>query len=1568
MNWQIGSMKTSGKNIIFLLKIRGRLRYRGLVFGHLFVLLFFLTGCQGDLSGSLEQKEIQVTSSNIIVNRAPVLTVQEGGSAPLISFVLEGVPLSPVTIQLQLSDTSRAGLSPATLTFDKNNWNISQSVAITAVDDVLVNGDLSIALSASASSEDARFNSFAFSIVPILVQDNDSSPIMNSVSIVSNNANSAKAKTGDTVTLSFSGDKLLTGLSATILGNSVTVNGTGPYSATYTLMAGDSEGPISFTIDFSDIYGNPGGQVTATTDSSSVTFDSTQPTITSTSISSTNSINPATYAKSGDTISISFTTDEPLGLGAMTSATIMGRAATVAHSGGNIYKATVVGNGADPEGVIVFSINPVDLAGNAGISVNATTDASSVIYDRTNPNATAVTIASNNVNSDYARIGDLITITFTMNETLALGGFTSGTILGNAATITHIAGFNYTATYSAAAMDPEGNSVPFAIQAVDLAGNSVIINATTDASTVTFDRTAPAGYSVSIDNPFIFNGNKTLFSFTFAGAEVGTYYNYSLTSTGGGGPVNGGAIIVAANQQISGIDTTPLGDGTLTLSVTLKDLAGNTGLAVTDTVEKNVAYTEIGAQVTLAEYYDTDGNGRLDHVKVTFDRPIQDSTFDGYNAGGTPDDQVHNVTTAWLIAGRVNVRLDTRDIINTVNPADNGTDDNVLWLMFDEIGTGYDTGEMPDLTTLNSTLKGANGCYVQTSNALQCLVQGSVNIITADVNEKDKAAPIITKGSGTTSSSSFNIVFSEPVDNTIGGGCSSNLILTNIQYIDNSGGNIVGFDNIWSPIGCDGIVQLDLSDGFVAANLTNQDIHKDEIQGGVAPIYDASDNVLDTGRRITVTGSVAPYVLSAVSTSSTTVRITFSEPVDNAAAMAYPNYSISGLPLNDVTLDNLTAIVKITDSIYELKTTAQTWNNFYTIVAFVAISDQDEGLPLAPPDSATFVGAELLRMVSASCTDQSHIQLTFNKDVQTGGGANSADRLTAYKLTGATDLGLINSAVVSANTVTIAHTNLQSGGTYTVIASNGTDGDGFDDAGVGAIQVNGFAEDLLASPNDRASFLGCGTEVVNFTDGPISFDPFGDRSDFGYLTAYQNKVLLGPNTQGNRAYRFEPSGANPIGITFSFNRDTTGGRNSTNSAGLPFYSIGHTGCTVNSHDFFTGCGPDNEDGRGLFASGTISGDQYLFLTGSRSAGDNDYFYWTIDTDTELIFSYIDLSGVFGAPTGNKSTESIHILNDKIYWVAPGDGAERPSVVQINGTAQEGGTSVNVNLHFMDGIGYGSIVHPNKADKVGGIAYDFNDRLYLVNSGSISAACNAGDSYHVGVCEQTGGIVRSSNNDPAACTAADTCIDWVNITPTANIKYAAYFSNVMTTVNDLIPALRPVPAMASFQGKLFMIRNACTVSMVSTGCTGIGCSDDKTCQAAGGVPVPQLWKCDPTSGASNDAFCDADEWSLVAENGATGTTNMNDGNNSHLTLLVANGSYLYVGFDNATTGVQIWRTNSANPTNEGDFSQIGGDGLGNAAANQQIYSATSVQDGIFHYIFVSTGKPGSPVSIYRQKNN
>jgi hypothetical protein len=101
------------------------------------------------------------------------------------------------------------------------------------------------------------------------------------------------------------------------------------------------------------------------------------------------------------------------------------------------------------------------------------------------------------------------------------------------------------------------------------------------------DTLAPSGYTISIDQSEIDTFNLASTSFTFAAAELGTAYNYTVTSSAGGVPVIGNGTVTSATQSIGGINVIGLSNGILTYSVTLTDVVGHVGLIASDTVIKN---------------------------------------------------------------------------------------------------------------------------------------------------------------------------------------------------------------------------------------------------------------------------------------------------------------------------------------------------------------------------------------------------------------------------------------------------------------------------------------------------------------------------------------------------------------------------------------------------------------------------------------------------------------------------------------------------------------------------------------------------------------------------------------------------------------------------------------------------------------------------------------------------------------------------------------------------------------------------------------------------------------------
>lgn len=108
--------------------------------------------------------------------------------------------------------------------------------------------------------------------------------------------------------------------------------------------------------------------------------DTIAPTATSVVIVSDNT--NTSLAKEGNTITLSFTTSEPV---TTPTATIAGKTATVTNVSGNDYTATYTLTAAETQGVAAIAVDLSDIAGNKATQVIATTDSSSVTIDTVSP-------------------------------------------------------------------------------------------------------------------------------------------------------------------------------------------------------------------------------------------------------------------------------------------------------------------------------------------------------------------------------------------------------------------------------------------------------------------------------------------------------------------------------------------------------------------------------------------------------------------------------------------------------------------------------------------------------------------------------------------------------------------------------------------------------------------------------------------------------------------------------------------------------------------------------------------------------------------------------------------------------------------------------------------------------------------------------------------------------------------------------------------------------------------------------------------------------------------------------
>jgi len=185
--------------------------------------------------------------------------------------------------------------------------------------------------------------------------------------------------------------------------------------------------------------------------------------------------------------------------------------------------------------------------------------------------------------------------------------------------------------------------------AVTLDQNTISLSAPPVVDTI-----APLGYTVSFDQMYINNANKTIISFTFAGAEVGTTYNYVISDSVNP-DITGTGTILTLTDTIGPINLSSLSDGSLSLSVNLTDAAANIGLPATDTITKDIVAPTIDNVADIIKEA-TSGSG----ATVTITPPTSHDATDGNISSSC------NYSTGTFSLGTTTVTCSKTDVAGNV--------------------------------------------------------------------------------------------------------------------------------------------------------------------------------------------------------------------------------------------------------------------------------------------------------------------------------------------------------------------------------------------------------------------------------------------------------------------------------------------------------------------------------------------------------------------------------------------------------------------------------------------------------------------------------------------------------------------------------------------------------------------------------------------------------------------------------------------------------------------------------------------------------------------------------------
>jgi hypothetical protein len=978
-------------------------------------------------------------------------------------------------------------------------------------------------------------------------------------------------------------------------------------------------------------------------------------------------------------------------------------------------------------------------------------------------------------------------------------------------------------------------------------------------------------------------------------------------------------------------------------SATVYDAANNTGNTAVNRLLTIVAAAE--PLITKIETFDSNNNGKVEQLKITFNRNMDDSTITTATAA--------QFTVNTVTADDVDSVSGGTSTISAPNDDPGSVNDTVVTVFTDDTSvTGTGSLNIAFTYALN-TWKASGGAELKSVSDLSAfLVDRAPPVLISAVAYENTVVGLTDIDSDDT----MVLTFSEPTNKVVFNTASLSTGVNLDTVLQLSGGHTWGSPDaitsaVWNGAG-DQLTLAFSGGGTTPATVATGDtiLINGTSLTDTAPIPNTSTNI--AGREAIsgsfVTDLYPPYMLSVYNIRTRSITVQFSEPmlcdgtanaINNTA-----NYTVTRDPYGTPTTLTVTSIDVVSSSAVQLNFGADLSN---LVMHNVAIASGrtvvDQASPTANeivyPDNLDFIVNEQLKVVNAAPVTQYSVRLCFNKIPKAGNnvagsagcsGATECNR--RYKIS--PTLGDITSAIVGtgvlANTVTITHTSAQTGKAYTVIAANNVDGDGFDNTSWGSIRNVDDSENVQLIPKDRAGFTGLGSPIDDLGDGDFFADPFVDGTAFSYTFNYGDRVYLGTNDTNKIAFRFDPAGTNAVTATFDFSQ--AGGSYSCLTAdGFGYGSAATCGVDMGYY---------GEKGVGGFTSGnlTISSTNYeMLLVGPLKTGIKQAYY-TQDLDTILNWKQFTIFSTTGA-----NAEAIHTMyavDNRLYVALSTDHQNFAPQVGVHTITAPGGvlsigTAADMNIYNLGTLGKKN-ANPATAGGIVGIDsfVKYNGYLYMANNGGIYYSDNAGTP------------VLDSNFYTYADSATPT--GWTGTTL------------VLNTLSKINPGSKGVPIMREYNGKLYVVRN------VASGNTS---TLEKTHLRG------EFWVCNPATSGNTQA-CDPDDWTKIV----SGTeTDLGSGSNA-FSMFEINGEYAYLGVDNSTSGGRVFRMKVTNSSHVPiDIPATNGSTMTSAgwsafvvldATYPNILSSTTISDGTSDFIYITTGEFGTttlPIKVYRQKD-
>lgn len=467
---------------------------------------------------------------------------------------------SPQAVGSTLSTSDKTVILGGTSNTWGHTWSSSQ----------FANGTFKVRVAAQTTGPGDTLNLDELQVKVFYTNGDSVPPQVTTSHIQSSNATTNLAKVGDTVTVTFTASEAVRTPSLSIAGHSVAVATTSgnSFTGSYVMQNTDATGNVGVNLSLTDLAGNVmATPATVTTDSSTVTFDKTAPTITSITSTQANGSYPAS-------------TVIPVSVAFSEVVTVTGTPTLVLNDGGTatyqsgsgtntlVYSYTV-SSGENTSDLTVSSAagSVADVTGNVAnmtLPVGANLgNNSNIVIDTTAPTVALSTSVSTPTNASP------FTVTVTFSEPVSgfdltdvtVGGV-DGTTLGNLQTSDNTT-FTFEVTPGA-----EGRVLltVHAAAASDAASN--LNSAQSNTLDITYDTTVPALEITSgPSDPINTDEDVASFAFTTDGTVISCSIDGTATTSSCASPFSVGGSSGA------------LTEGTHVFYVESKDDAGNTALA-----------------------------------------------------------------------------------------------------------------------------------------------------------------------------------------------------------------------------------------------------------------------------------------------------------------------------------------------------------------------------------------------------------------------------------------------------------------------------------------------------------------------------------------------------------------------------------------------------------------------------------------------------------------------------------------------------------------------------------------------------------------------------------------------------------------------------------------------------------------------------------------------------------------------------------------------------------------------------------------------------------------------------